>query len=99
MLVAQGNLPAALARYQAVLAIRERLAKADPGNARWQRDLAWTHWRVGEALARQGARSEAAGVLEQGRSNIVRLRQLSPDDATLQKDLARFEAQLAKLKN
>ena len=37
--VAQGNLPAALASYQASLAISDRLAKSDPGNAGWQRDL------------------------------------------------------------
>jgi hypothetical protein len=29
----------ALATYQAGLAIAERLAKADPANAQWQRDL------------------------------------------------------------
>ncbi len=35
-----GDLAAALASYQASLAIAERLAKADPGNAGWQDDLA-----------------------------------------------------------
>jgi predicted negative regulator of RcsB-dependent stress response len=33
VLVAQGNLPEALKSYQADLAITDRLAKADPGNA------------------------------------------------------------------
>ena len=33
MQVAQGDLPAALTSYRASLAIAERLAKADPGNA------------------------------------------------------------------
>jgi alkanesulfonate monooxygenase SsuD/methylene tetrahydromethanopterin reductase-like flavin-dependent oxidoreductase (luciferase family) len=33
---AQGDLTAALTSYQASLAIAERLAKADPGNAGWQ---------------------------------------------------------------
>lgn len=50
VLVAQGDLAAALASYRAPLGIRERLAAADPGNAGWQRDLAWSHWR----LARHG---------------------------------------------
>ena len=99
VLYEQGNFPAALAAYRASLTIRERLAKADPGNAGWQRELAWTHWRVGEALARQGARGDAASAFERGRVIIVRLRQLSPDDATVREDLARFEAELAKLKN
>ena len=39
MRVRQGNLPEALKAYQAGLAIAERLARADPGNAEWQRDL------------------------------------------------------------
>jgi tetratricopeptide (TPR) repeat protein len=99
VLARQRNFAAALAAYQASLTIRERLAKADPGNAGWQRELAWTHWRVGETLARQGARGEAVRAFEHGRAIIVRLRQLSPDDATVREDLARFEAELAKLKN
>ena len=37
--VAQGDLAGALTSYRASLAIRDRLAKADPGNAGWQRDL------------------------------------------------------------
>ena len=34
--LALGNLPAALASYQASHAMFERLAKSDPGNAGWQ---------------------------------------------------------------
>jgi hypothetical protein len=37
--VEQGDLPAALESYRASLAIAERLAQADPGNAGGQRDL------------------------------------------------------------
>ena len=51
---AQGNLPAALAAYQASLAIFERLAKADPGNAEWQRELSVTQDRIGDVLIAQG---------------------------------------------
>ncbi len=39
VLVAQGNLPEALKTYRDGLAIADRLAKSDPGNAGWQRDL------------------------------------------------------------
>jgi hypothetical protein len=35
---AQGNLPAALSSCQASLVIADRLSKADPGNAGWQRN-------------------------------------------------------------
>jgi tetratricopeptide (TPR) repeat protein len=40
VLVAQGTLPEALKSYRHSLAIVDRLAKVDPGNAGWQRDLA-----------------------------------------------------------
>jgi hypothetical protein len=37
--VAQGNLPKALKSFRDGLVIKDRLAKADPANAGWQRDL------------------------------------------------------------
>ena len=40
VLVAQGDLPGALQSYRAAMAIRERLAEADPDNVGWQRDYA-----------------------------------------------------------
>ena len=52
---------AALKSYQASLAIRERLAKSDPGNAGWQRDLSVSYeqhrLRAGGA-GRHGRRAE-----------------------------------------
>jgi trypsin-like peptidase len=39
----RGDLAAALRSYRASLDIIERLAKADPGNAGWQRDLSVSH--------------------------------------------------------
>ena len=54
MQVAQGNLPAALTSYQASLAIRNRLAQSDPGNAGWQRDLSVSQDRIGDVQVAQG---------------------------------------------
>lgn len=54
MLAAQGNGPAALASYQAALAIAERVAKADPSNTGWQLNLWTSHMKIGEMLAAQG---------------------------------------------
>ena len=59
MLVAQGNLAEALKSYQDGLAIRDRLAKADPGNAGWQRDLFVSYIKIGDVLAAQGNLAEA----------------------------------------
>jgi tetratricopeptide (TPR) repeat protein len=52
--VAQGDLPAALTSYEASLAIRERLAKSDPGNALWRRGLSISYERVGDVQVAQG---------------------------------------------
>jgi hypothetical protein len=57
--VAQGNLPEALKSYQADLAIADRLAKADPGNAGWQRDLSVSYNKIGDVLVAQGNLPEA----------------------------------------
>ena len=87
----------ALSAYQASLAIRERLAKADPGNAGWQRDVALSHGRVAIVQARQGARQDALGGFGKGRAVIAKLEAQLPDNATLPRDLAWFERQIAEL--
>jgi hypothetical protein len=46
--VAQGDLPAALTSYRASHAIAERLAKADPGNAEWQRNLIVSYTKLSD---------------------------------------------------
>jgi hypothetical protein len=50
--VAYGDLEEADAAYRACLAIRERLAAADPSNAGWQRDLSVSQNKVGDVLLR-----------------------------------------------
>jgi tetratricopeptide (TPR) repeat protein len=91
----QGDLAAALTSYQASLAISERLAQADPGNARWQRDLSLSYDRVAAVEMRQGARDDADNDFQQGRDIITQLIRRSPDDATLLRDLAWFGRQIA----
>ena len=59
VLVAQGNLPEALKSFQASLAIGDRLANADQGNAGWQRDLSVSYNKVGDVLVAQGNLPEA----------------------------------------
>jgi Flp pilus assembly protein TadD len=51
---AQGDLAAALTSHQASHDIFERLAKADPGNAGWQRDLSVSHNKIGDVQQAQG---------------------------------------------
>jgi hypothetical protein len=58
VLVAQGKIAEALASYQDSLAIKERLTKADPGNADWQRDLSVSYDRIGSVMVAQGKLAE-----------------------------------------
>ena len=88
VLVAQGDTAGALAAYRASLAIAERLAAADPGNAGWQRDLAVSHNKVGDVLLAQG---DAAGALAAYRASLAiaeRLAAADPANADWQRDLA-----------
>jgi len=54
VLVAQADGPGALAAYQAGLAIRDGLAKRDPANTQWQRDLFVSKAKIGDVLVAQG---------------------------------------------
>ena len=98
MLRAQGNLSTALANYQGLLAMRDRLAKADPANARWQRDLAMSHSRLATVLAKQEERGKALEILQAGPAMMIaRRKEQSPDNARLSKDLARFDVRIAEV--
>jgi hypothetical protein len=55
VLVAQGNLPEALKSFRDGLAIRERLAKVDPNNAGWQRNLSYSYTQIGDVLVSRGS--------------------------------------------
>jgi tetratricopeptide (TPR) repeat protein len=80
VLRAQGNLPGALDSYRASLAIRERLAKADPGNAGWQRDLAISNERIGDIDADQGRTVEAIAAFERALAAYKTLLDRHPHD-------------------
>jgi hypothetical protein len=97
MLVVQGNLPEALKSYRDDLAIADRLAKADPGNAGWQRDLSVSYTRLAYVLRKAGDTTKALDALRQGRAIMVRMTSLSPDNAVWKRDLAWFDGQIAEL--
>ena len=68
---AQGDLAGALKSYNDSLVIRDRLAKSDPGNAGWQRDLSVSHSRLASALGKAGKKLEACEALNQGRAIML----------------------------
>ena len=83
-----GSLANASADYQASHAICERLAKADPGNAGWQRDLSVSHNKIGDVRQAQG---DLAGALASYQASLAireRLAKADPGNAGWQRDLS-----------
>ncbi len=96
MLVAQGNLPEALKSFRDGLAITERLAQSDRGNAGWQRDLSVSYAKLGVALRETGASADALSALRQGQAIMVGMTRLSPGNAVWKNDLVWFNDQIQK---
>jgi tetratricopeptide (TPR) repeat protein len=86
--VARGNLPEALKAYRDGLAIADRLAQADPGNAGWQRDLSVSNNKIGDVLVAQGNLPEALKAYRDGLAIRDRLAQADPGNAGWQRDLS-----------
>ena len=61
-------MPSALKSYRDSLAIAERLAQSDPGNADWQRDLSVSYEKVGDVQVAQG---DLAGALKSYRDSLA----------------------------
>jgi tetratricopeptide (TPR) repeat protein len=95
--VAQGDLAGALKSYRDGLAIAERLAQSDPGNAGWQHDLAISYARFADVYRRSKDREKALAALRQGKAIMDRLARLSPDNAGWKRDLDWFDKQIAAL--
>jgi hypothetical protein len=87
----------ALKSYRESLAIAERLAHSDPGNAGWQRDLAISYARLASVYRQSKDRGKALAALRQGEAIMDRLAKLSPDNAVWKRDLAWFDQQIAAL--
>ncbi len=84
---AAGQLAAALENYRKSLEIGERLAKQNPGNAQWQRDLTISYNKVGDIQSAQG---DNAAALENYRKRLeigARLAKQDPGNAEWQRDL------------
>ena len=60
---AQGDLTGALKAYEDSFAIVDRLAKSDPGNAGWQRDLSVSYEKVGDVQVAAGRPRRGADLL------------------------------------
>jgi hypothetical protein len=97
VLIDEGKLTEALSQHRTAFIIRDRLTKANPGNAQWQRDLALSYGEVALMDKRMGERDRALGAFQQGRTILARLKERSPSDASLHEDLAWFDGQIAAM--
>src|SRR5262249_2099527 len=83
--------------YRGDLPLADPLAKADPGNAGWQRDLSVSYSMLAGAYWKAGEKPRALDALRNGRAIMVRLTTLSPDNAVWKSDLAWFDGKIAEL--
>ncbi len=85
---AQGKREAALDVYQKALAIAERLAAEDPGNAGWQRDVSVSYEKIGDVRRDEGDRKGALAAYEKTLAIAERLAAQDPGNAGWQSDVA-----------
>ncbi len=84
----RGETSAALEACRKGQETAERLAKADPSNAGWQRDLSVGYEKVGDVLAAQGALAEALSAYRDSLAIAERLAKADPSNAGWQRDLS-----------
>jgi tetratricopeptide (TPR) repeat protein len=85
--VAHGGLTAAMGEYELGRAIADGVAKSDPGNAGWQRDLSVSFDKVGDVLVAQGNLPEALKSTRHSLTIRDRLAKSDPGNAGWQYDL------------
>src|SRR5262249_52757034 len=85
---AQDKLADALASYLRSHAIRDELTKHDPGNQRWQRDLAQSYVKIGHLYVQLGKLAQAENSYRLGLEITERLARSEPKNASWQRDLA-----------
>jgi len=92
ILVKKGNLPEALKSYQDELAIIERLANSDPGNAEWQRDLIISYKKIADCSPPKVRRANLSRALEITQALYASGR-LAPKDEGMVSALAKLIAE------
>jgi tetratricopeptide (TPR) repeat protein len=86
--VTTGALDPALDAFRRGLGTAERLAKINPGNAGWQRDLSVSHTKIGDVQRAQGALPAALTSYRAALAIAERLAKVDPGNAGWQRDLS-----------
>ena len=85
---ADGLLSAARKVYQQAFEIAQKLAAADPSDARAQRDLSVSYERLGDVQRQSGQVTEALGSYQKDLEISQKLAAADPSDAQAQRDLS-----------
>ncbi len=88
-----------MAAYRAGLAISENLARHDPANLDWQRDLSVSHERIGNVLVAQGERAAALEAYRAGLAIRENLARRDPANLDWQRDLSVSHLKVETSKN
>jgi tetratricopeptide (TPR) repeat protein len=83
----RGDLKAALKSYSDSLAIAKRVARSDPGNPNWQREVSVSYNKVGEVQVAQGDLKAAVKSYTEALTIRERLAKSNPGNADWQRDL------------
>lgn len=96
---AQGDLPGALASYQAGLEIAETLAARDPSNSGWRRDLVVSHFKIAQVSQSSGNKDAAIASLRAAQTINAGLIQLDTTNVQWANDQSMIEQFLASLED
>ena len=96
-LLAIGLATATASRYQKLLAIAQKRATADPGNAEYQRDLSVIHERLGDLAVAVGDSATAEQHFRADLAIAERLAAADPGNAGYQRDLSISHNKLGEL--
>ena len=97
VLLAQGDLAGVLEGYRESLAVRRRLAEADPSNAGWQRDLSFSLTLLAQYHEKAGDRTQALQFARESLLIDERLFALDPTNVTWQQDVKVSRALVQRL--
>ncbi|MGO8954371.1 MAG: tetratricopeptide repeat protein [Rhodomicrobium sp.] len=88
ILVQRGDLAEALESYREASAEANRLAKANPGNAFWQRNVSLSYERVGDVFRARGNLQDALKSFRESLAIAEGFASAHPNDAGWQRDLS-----------
>jgi tetratricopeptide (TPR) repeat protein len=96
---AKGDFAGAAAEMETSLAIRTRIAEADPDNPQWKGELVITYEKIGDLWLRIGKPDRALRAYESAVPLLQRLTEIAPrHNRSWQSDLAGIQASIEKAK-